>query len=112
MELDVASFFGVEPLEMLTNPFDVLCVLLSSGRMLFSPKRLRFVGGLCSGLSTLGPVLSAVSTPVVLEAAANEYPPESSDLSGDVGDDWRRRRREVRRVGGWSTGTLCGEVSR
>lgn len=45
MELDRGAFFGVEPLEMLAKPFDVVCAPLSSGRILLSTKRLRFVGG-------------------------------------------------------------------
>lgn len=113
MELDNANFFGVEPLEMLTNPFDVICVPLSSGRMLLSTKRLRFAGRLRSGLSTVEPVLSLASTASVLiptGSAINKSPPKRSDVSWDMGDERRRLRREPRVPGSWSTGTLCEAI--
>jgi hypothetical protein len=107
MELDTATFLGVEPFEMLANPFDVVRVPLSSGRMLFSAKRLRFAGGLCSGPPTLGPGISAPSTPIALEPAVNESAPKPSDLWGEMGDERRRRRRELRGTGSWSAGAAC-----
>lgn len=109
MELDTATFLGVEPFEMLVNPFDVVRVPLSSGRMLFSAKRLRFAGGLCSGPPTLGPGISAPSAPNALEPAVNESAPKPSDLLGEVGDERRRRRRrrELRGTGSWSAGAAC-----
>jgi hypothetical protein len=112
-ELESASFFGVEPLETLANPFDAVCVPLPSGRILGSTKRLRLVGGLCSGppvprFSVPGSVLPTPSLPVTSgSAAVKRSPLKLRDLVGGMGDDRRRRRRELR-VEGWSsTGTLC-----
>lgn len=76
MEFDSATFFGVEPLEMLAKPFDVVRVPLSSGRILLSTKRLRFVGRLRYGPSVLGSVLSTASAPITSDPAVNRSPPK------------------------------------
>lgn len=106
MELDNASFFGVEPLDMLANPFDVICVALSSGRMLLSARRLRFADRLRAGLPTVeAVVLTAVSIPS--GSAVTKSAPKPSDVSWDTGDERRRRRRELRGLRSWSAGALC-----
>ena len=113
MELDNATFFGVEPLEILANPFDVICVPLSSGRMLLSAKRLRFAGRLRSGPLTVEPVLSVLSTasvPIPSSSAINKSAPKPSDVSWDMGDERCRLRREPRVPGSWSTGALCAAI--
>lgn len=97
---------------MLANPLDVVCVPLSSVLILLSTKRLRFVGGLWSGPSMLGPKLSTSSAPVTLDSAVNESPPKIWSLSGDVVDERRRRRRELPVMGGWSSRVLCDESAR
>ena len=97
MELDTAIFLGVEPFEILANPFDVVCIPLSSGRMLFLARRLRFARGRCSGPSTLGPGISAPRTLAVRKPGVSESAPKPSGIPGD---EWRRlRRREL-----WSVG--------
>jgi hypothetical protein len=105
MEVERATFFGVEPFEMLAKPFDVACVLLSSDRILLSTKRLRFVGGFRSGLLTLEPNVSTSSAQDTFDSVVSECPRES----WMPGDEWRRRRRrELRVPESSSTGTDCG----
>jgi hypothetical protein len=103
MEVERATFFGVEPFEMLAKPFDVACVLLSSDRILLSTKRLRFVGGFRSGLLTLEPNVSTSSAQAAFESVVSECPRES----WMPGDEWRRRR-ELRVLGSSSTSADCG----
>ena len=109
MELDSAAFLGVEPLEMLAYPFDVICIPLLSGRILFSTKR--FVGGLAPGLSTVESLELNPAVPVSYGSAANKWPTTPWDLSGDTGDD-RRRRRELRVTEIWSMGTRSERAAR
>lgn len=101
IELESATFFGVEPFETLTNPFDVVCIPLSSGRILLSIRRLRFLSGLRFWPSTLGLVPSTSSGPVPFKSVVNES-------LGAMGDEWRRRRRELRVLERCAAGADCG----
>lgn len=111
IELVTAAFFGVEPLEMLAYPFDIVCIPLSFGRILYSTKRLRLVDGLEPGLSTTESVVSTAPAPVSYDSAVDELPTTLSNLVWATSED-RRRRRELRVMGGWSTGTNSDEVAR